>query len=86
MCRSLNLARSWLRCAWTGRAPLSMDPAAGRADENRIHAPAPTEESPVPAPRPAKKKAAAPRQKTSAVKKKTTIPATRRIPRKKSDA
>ncbi len=74
------------RDAWTGRARLSMDPSAGRADENRIHAPAPAEESPVPMPRPAKPKSAAPRPKAATVKKKTTVPATQRVPRKKSDA
>ena len=74
------------RDAWTGRAPVSMDPSAGRADENRIHAPAQTEEPAAPAtPKPAKKKAAAPRPKKSVVKKKTTVPATKRIPRKSSD-
>ena len=73
------------RDAWTGRAPVSMDPSAGRADENRIHASAPSEEPIVPTPQPAQKKSAAPRAKTSAVKKKTTVPATKRIPRKKSD-
>ena len=74
------------RDAWTGRAPVSMDPSAGRSDENRILAPAPKEESPVPMPRPAKPKSAAPRPKKSAVKKKTTVPATQRVPRKKSNA
>jgi hypothetical protein len=70
----------------TGRAPVSADPAAGRADENVIYAQTPTD-APVAsaATEPAKKKAAAPRQKTSTVKKKTTVPATTRIPRKKSD-
>lgn len=69
------------RDAWTGRASVSADPAAGRADENVIYAQTPTD-APVAS---AKKKAAAPRKKTSTVKKKTTVPATTRIPRKKSD-
>ncbi|MBI5934086.1 MAG: twin-arginine translocase TatA/TatE family subunit [Chloroflexi bacterium] len=74
------------RDAWTGRVPVSADPSAGRADLNRIHAPAPAEESPVPMPRPAKQKSAAPRPKAATVKKKSVVPATQRIPRKKSDA
>jgi Sec-independent protein translocase protein TatA len=74
------------RDAWTGRAPVSADPAAGRADENVIYAQTPTEAPVVTAtPEPSKKKPAAPRKKTSTVKKKTTVPATTRIPRKKSD-
>lgn len=74
------------RDAWTGRAPVSMDPSAGRADENRILVEAPTAEPPASTLQPAQTKSAAPRKKTSAVKKKTTVPATKRIPRKKSDA
>ena len=74
------------RDAWTRRASVSADPEAGRADENRIHALAQTEKPAASAtPKPAKKKAAAPRQKKSAVKKKNTIPATQRIPRKSLD-
>jgi len=73
------------RDAWTGRAPVSMDPSARPASEHIIRTPAMEEESDLPAPKPAKKKSASPRPKTSSVKKKNTIPATTRIPRKKSD-
>lgn len=73
------------RDAWTGRAPLRMDPAAGSASENQIIVPTPSEQSASPVAAPAKRKAAAPRAKTSSVKKKNTIPATTRVPRKKSN-
>lgn len=66
--------------AWTRRPSVSMDPAAGRADENRILA-----EAPASKPRPAQKKPAAPRKKTPSSKKKTTVPAAKRAPKKKSD-
>ena len=73
------------RDAWTGRAPLRMDPAAGSASENQIIVPTPSEQSASPVAAPAKRKAAAPRAKTSSVKKKNTIPATARVPMKKSN-